>query len=79
MQLDHSKDMSMQVSTCTYYKFNALMPVMGKLWCWCVFLHLVAKMSDQFLEQEINIKFCVKLQLYSVLRGEAMRKSSVFE
>jgi hypothetical protein len=26
-----------------------------------VFLRLVAKMSDRFLEQGINIKFCVKL------------------
>jgi hypothetical protein len=26
-----------------------------------VCLHLVAKMSDRFLEQRINIKFCVKL------------------
>jgi hypothetical protein len=27
----------------------------------CVFIRLVAKMSDRFLEQRINIKFCVKL------------------
>jgi len=27
----------------------------------CVFLHFVAKMSDKFLEQRINIKSCVKL------------------
>jgi hypothetical protein len=27
----------------------------------CVFLSLVAKMSDRFLEQPINIKFCVKI------------------
>jgi hypothetical protein len=26
-----------------------------------VFFRLVAKMSDRFLEQRINIKFCVKL------------------
>jgi len=28
-----------------------------------VFLNLVAKMSDQFLEQQVSIKFCVKLLL----------------
>jgi hypothetical protein len=26
----------------------------------CEFLHLVAEISDLFLEQRINIKFCVK-------------------
>jgi hypothetical protein len=26
-----------------------------------LFLHLVTEMSDRFLEQRINIKFCVKL------------------
>jgi hypothetical protein len=37
-----------------------------------LFVRLVAKMSDRFLEQEINIKFCVKLgknasDIYAVL------------
>jgi hypothetical protein len=45
-------------------------------------------MSDRFLEQQINIKFCVKLgknvsDTYAVLSeayvGEAMKKSCVFE
>jgi len=27
----------------------------------CVFLRLVGEMSDRFLEQRINTKFCVKL------------------
>jgi hypothetical protein len=27
----------------------------------CVFLHLVSDLSDRFLEQQINVKFCVKL------------------
>jgi hypothetical protein len=44
-------------------------------------------MSDQFLEQQINIKFCVKLgknasDICAVLpkayRGEGMKKSRVF-
>jgi hypothetical protein len=29
MQLDHSKDISVHVSTCTSYNFNALMPVVA--------------------------------------------------
>jgi hypothetical protein len=31
-RLDHSKDMSAHVSTCSSYDFNALMPVVWKLW-----------------------------------------------
>jgi hypothetical protein len=31
MRLDRSKDMSMHVSTCTSYDFNALTPVVWKL------------------------------------------------
>jgi len=34
MILDHGKDMSVHVSTCTSYNFNALMLVGGKLWRW---------------------------------------------
>jgi hypothetical protein len=53
-----------------------------------VFLRLVAKMSDQFLEHQINIKFCVKLgknasdtcaMQSEAYGGEAMKKSSIFE
>jgi hypothetical protein len=54
-----------------------------------VFLHLVAKVSDRFLEQRTNIKFCVKLgknaidtcvMLFKAYGGEAMkRRSSVFQ
>jgi len=29
-----SKDMSVHVLTCTSYNFNALKPVLWKLWCW---------------------------------------------
>jgi hypothetical protein len=45
-------------------------------------------MSDRFLEQRINIKFCVKLGnnasdtcalLFETYGGEAMKKSDVFE
>jgi hypothetical protein len=52
----------------------------------CVFLHLVAKMTDWFLEQQINTKFYVKLKnnasitcakLSKAYRGEAMKKSKV--
>jgi hypothetical protein len=52
-----------------------------------VFLHLIAKMSDQ-LEQQINFKFCVQLGknagdicavLSNVYGREAMKKSSIFE
>jgi len=31
----------------------------------CVFLCLVAKISDRFLEQRFDIKFCVKLEKYA--------------
>jgi hypothetical protein len=60
VRLDHSKDMSVHVPTC-----NALTLVVWKLGALigmtCVFLRLVTKMSDRFLEQRINIKFCMKL------------------
>jgi len=51
-----------------------------------VFQHLVTKMSDWFLEQQINIKFCVKIgknasdtcaMLWKSYGVEAMRKSRV--
>jgi uncharacterized metal-binding protein len=54
----------------------------------CVFLRLVTKMSDRFLEQWINIKFCIKLGdnasatcalLSEAYEGEAMKMSYVFE
>jgi hypothetical protein len=32
MRLDRSKDMSVHVSTCTSYDFNALTSVVWKLW-----------------------------------------------
>jgi len=32
MRLDRSKDMSLHVSTCTSYDFNALKPVVWKMW-----------------------------------------------
>jgi predicted secreted protein len=53
-----------------------------------VCLFLVAKMSDRFLEQQRNIKFCVKLgknasdtcAVFSKsYGGYALTKSSVFE
>jgi hypothetical protein len=53
----------------------------------CVFLGLIAKMSDHFLEQQVKIKFFVKLGenasdscavLSEAYRGEAMKKSVVF-
>jgi hypothetical protein len=34
MRLDHNKDMSMSISTCTSYNFNTLTPVVWKLWWW---------------------------------------------
>jgi len=87
MQLDRTKDMSLHVSTCTSYYFNTLMPVVCKLWRWYdVFLHFITKISYQFLEQQINIKFWMKLgknandtyaMLFEVYVGESMEKSSV--
>jgi hypothetical protein len=48
---------------CVTYNFNALRPVVWitALTILCVFLRIVTKMSDQFLEQRINTKFCVGL------------------
>jgi hypothetical protein len=51
-----------------------------------MFLHLTAKMSDQFLEQQINIKFCANLgknasdtcTILSEDYGGGARKSQVF-
>jgi hypothetical protein len=52
----------------------------------CLFIHLITKMSSQFLEQRINVKFCVKLGKYAndtcavlskAYGGEAMKKSSI--
>jgi hypothetical protein len=52
MRLDRSKDMSVHVLTCRNYELNALRPVVWKLWrSNTVFLRLVAKMDDRFLEQ----------------------------
>jgi len=81
-----SKDMTVHFSTYTSNDFNALMPVVWKLWHWYdMFLCLVAKMSDQFLEQKIDIKFCGKLeknvtfvQCSPRLMGEKQWKSLVF-
>jgi len=55
MQLWYSKDMSVHVLTCT-----SCAEVVAVIQC--VFVCLVTKMSDWFLEQQINIKLCVKLQ-----------------
>jgi hypothetical protein len=53
-----------------------------------LFLGLIAKMSDGFLEQRMDITFCMKLQknasdtyamVYEGYGGEAMKKSSVSE
>jgi hypothetical protein len=92
MLLQCSKDMSVvHVSTCTSYEFSALTPVMWKLWHWydaSVFLHLIAKMCDWFLEQQINIQFCVKLgknasdtcaMLLRLMGEKLWKKSSVSE
>jgi hypothetical protein len=80
--------MSVHVSSCN--DFNALTPVVWKLWHgknMCI-LHLIAKMNDWFLEQHTNIKFCVKLGknasdtcavLSKTYGGEAMKESRVFE
>jgi len=34
MQVDHSKDMTVHVSTCISYDFNTLTPVVWKFWHW---------------------------------------------
>jgi hypothetical protein len=34
IRLDRNKNMSVHVSTCTSYSFNALTPIVGKLWLW---------------------------------------------
>jgi len=60
MQLECSKDMSVHVSACTRYNLNTLMVLMVLIKV-CVFLCLITKVSNQFLEQQINIKFCVNL------------------
>jgi hypothetical protein len=53
-----------------------------------MFVRLMAKMSDPFLDQWINIKFCVKLgknasnncaMLFEAYGGEGMKKSIVLE
>jgi hypothetical protein len=90
IRFDLSKNMSACVSTCIRYDFNALTLVMWKMWRSynVVFLHPVAKMSDQIFEQRINIKFCVKLRekatdtcavLSEAYGGETLIKSSVSE
>jgi hypothetical protein len=54
----------------------------------CVFLRLITKVSDRFLEQQTKIKFGVKLENNSIdtsakpseaYRGEALKMSSIFE
>jgi len=52
----------------------------------CVFLCLISEMGDWFLEQRINIKFCVKLeknvtlgQCFLRLTGRSHEKVNVFD
>jgi len=58
---DHGKDMSMHVSTYTMYACINSNCVGLEVLIRHVFLHLIKKMSDGFLEQQINIKFYMKL------------------
>jgi uncharacterized pyridoxamine 5'-phosphate oxidase family protein len=69
---------SVHVSTCTACGADGT----------CEFLRLVAKQSDQFLEQRIKIKLCVKLGktasnthavLLEAFQREALKKSRVSE
>jgi len=54
--------MSAYVSTCTSYKFNTVTPGVGAVaMVRHVFLCLITKISNGFLELQINIKFCVIL------------------
>jgi hypothetical protein len=82
-----SKDMSVHVSTCIAYNFNVSATEVVAL-IRRVFLSLVGKMSVRFLEQRINIKFCVKLgknasdtcaMLSEAYGGEAMKMPNVLE
>jgi hypothetical protein len=52
MQLDHSKNMSVHVSTCTSYNVNTLTPVVWEVVALkrCVVLHLVTNKSDQHID-----------------------------
>jgi len=94
MRLIRRKDMSMDVSTCVSHDFNALAPVVCKLWRWydvCKFLRLVAKQKKNewsVFRATIKITFCVKLGkntsdtcavLSQTYGGEATKKSSVSE
>jgi hypothetical protein len=54
----------------------------------CVFLHHITKLSDQFLQQQTNIKFCMKLgsnasdtceMISEAYWEEHTKDSSVFE
>jgi hypothetical protein len=51
MQLDHSKDMSLHLLTCTVYDLSALTPVVWKLGAdETCFYFLLQKMSDQHID-----------------------------
>jgi len=72
--------MSVHVSSCTGYDLNTCGSYGAEKTR--VFLRVVAKMSDRFLEQRINMKFCAKLGknvsetfplLSEVCGGEAMK------
>jgi hypothetical protein len=90
MRLDGSKHRSVYVSSYTSYDSNAftqfyLSSGADKTG---VFLRLAVEMSDRFLEQRINIKFCVKLEknasytyakLSEAYGGEFLETSHVFE
>jgi hypothetical protein len=89
MQFECTKDMPVHVSTCNSYDFNILTPVVWKYGadktCFSMSCH---KNELSVLEQEINIKFCVKLHkngsgtcamLSKAYKREAMNKSSVYE
>jgi len=90
MRLDRSKDMFVHVSICTSCNFNAPMPLCGGFGAdkTCIFLRLVAKMSDRLLEQRFNNKFCVNLGndasgictfLSETYGGEVTKRPGVYE
>jgi hypothetical protein len=63
MRLEPSVDMSVHVSTCTNYDFNALTPVVWKLWRWWDVCVSTSRRKNEWsvLEQRINVKFYVRL------------------
>jgi hypothetical protein len=63
MRLDRSKDISVHVSTCTSYDFNALTPVVWQLWRWIRRVCFYVSSQNKVTNRNSGALLCVPLFL----------------